>query len=77
MQDFESAPETRRRQVELPNGNKYHIECRDPYGFWFIHMDKGQIPDRLSGAYTSADQAVSDINRYLATKPKEKESKEK
>jgi hypothetical protein len=57
------------REVILDNGNKYHVhqkvEC--PFGYWYIHMDKGQIPDELRGAFTSPTVAYAAINSYLQT----------
>ena len=55
------------RKIELDN-NTININCEDPYGFWYISIAKGQIPDKLKGAYTSFDQALRDVNVWLKDK---------
>jgi hypothetical protein len=40
----------------------------DPYGFWYISLDKGQLPENLRGAYSTFDKAFKDIDRYIAEK---------
>ena len=54
------------RELLLDNGNKYHVQKRDPYGHWYIHMDKGRVPDRLSGSYTSFELAKKAVESYVA-----------
>lgn len=44
------------------------VTCKDPYGFWFISLDKGQIPEWLRGAYSTFDKAFADINKYIDEK---------
>ncbi len=58
----------RHRIYKLENGNKIHIKATDPYGFWYINLDKGQLPEKLKGAYTTLEMARKDIERYLAEK---------
>lgn len=47
---------------------KVHIRCEDPYGFWYVTVEKGSIPDFLKGSYTSFDLALKDVNRWLRNK---------
>lgn len=54
-----------KREVLLDNGNKYHVEQQDPYGFWAVHMDKGQTPDALKGLFTTANKAYTAIQEYV------------
>jgi len=56
------------RTVELENGNTIIIENKDPYGFWYVHYEKGQMPKKLHGAYTSFDYALSAVRHYLQEK---------
>jgi hypothetical protein len=37
----------------------------DPYGFWWVSREKGQIPDELKGAYTSPARARIAVESYL------------
>lgn len=53
------------RVLELKNGNKVHIKKQDPYGFWRVSMERGQIPDTLKGEYTSANEAEKAVRHYL------------
>lgn len=57
----------RHRTVEIDN-NKVHIKCEDPYGFWYVSLQKGQVPDKLKGAYTTFEKALSDVNLWLRNK---------
>lgn len=58
---------SRKRELILNNGTKYIVEQPDgdPYGFWYIRMDHGQVPDVLSGAYTSFEKARRAVEEYL------------
>jgi hypothetical protein len=33
---------------------------------WFIGVDKGQIPERLQGRYTTPGKALNDLTKYLS-----------
>jgi hypothetical protein len=48
--------------IELENGNKLNLVRKDPYGFIYLHLDKGQLPASLQGAaftdWTQAKQAA-------------------
>jgi hypothetical protein len=68
--------EMNKRTWTLPSGNKLHFERRDPYGFWSIHYDKGQVPAELKGNYTSYDQAAAAANRYITERAVEEKEKE-
>lgn len=50
--------------------NKMHIKKRDPYGHWFLNLDKGQLPPHLKGAYTSVSKARQAALNYLNEKGK-------
>jgi hypothetical protein len=70
--------ESNKRTWTLPSGNKLNFERRDPYGFWSIHYDKGQVPAALKGNYTTYEQAKAAADRYLteqAIAEKEKEDR--
>lgn len=57
-----------KRTLHLTNGNKVHVERQDPYGFWYVHYDKGPMPDQMTGAYTTYDQAEKAVVSYLKNK---------
>lgn len=56
------------RTVTLSNGSKLHMKREDTFNFWTINYDKGQVPESLSGRYTSMDEALRGINIYLENK---------
>lgn len=58
---------SKHRLVELDNGNKIHVERRDPYGFIHCWLDKGRWPDKspLNGCFTTYDLAYKEIERYI------------
>lgn len=49
--------------------NDFVVKHRDddPYGFWWIGREKGQVPEHLSGAYTSSELATEAVNQHLGT----------
>lgn len=66
-EDYDKEHQGKFRKVELEN-NTVHIRCEDPHGFWYVSLEKGQVPDFLKGAYTSFDQALRDVNIWLKNK---------
>ena len=65
--DYDKEHMGKYRKIEI-DGNTVHIRCEDPYGFWYISVSKGQIPEKLKGSYTSFDQAFRDVNTWLKDK---------
>lgn len=63
MQNF-STTSDRVRTFELSNGNKLYAKQTDPYGFWYLNLDKGQLPEKFLGAYSTFDAVVKDVERY-------------
>lgn len=49
--------------------NDFVVKHRDddPYGFWWISREKGQVPEDLRGAYTTVAHAQEAINTYLSS----------
>lgn len=54
------------RTVLLDNGNKIHMKRYDPFGHIKINWDKGQMPQKLRGEFTSFDEARKAVSRYLS-----------
>lgn len=44
--------------------NTFVAEKRDPYGFWYIKVEKGRLPTFLSGSYTDWEYAKQRILAY-------------
>jgi len=70
MQEFDEAT-TSRRTYELDGGNKLYAERKNPFGFISLHYDKGPLPERLLGEYTSYDEADRAIQQYLHARNRE------
>lgn len=66
-EDYDKEHMGKRRKIEL-DGNVVHIDCEDPYGFWYVKLKKGQVPERLKGAYTTFDAALTAVNTWLKNK---------
>lgn len=62
----------RERTIEFGT-NPFRVRADDPYGFWSIHRDKGQVPERLSGHYTSYEKAAQAVDLYIRTMPQTQE----
>lgn len=63
MQDM-AETNSKKRLFELENGNKLWAVQSDPFGFWALHLDKGQLPERFQGQYSNWDAVIKDVERY-------------
>ena len=66
MEDFSS-------EKDLPNQKNYTIFDKeymahrtDPYGFWHLTTDKGEVPEVLGGQFTSTIEIDRAITNYIA-----------
>ena len=69
MIEFQTMDE-RTRFVELSNGNKLYAKQSDPFGFWTVNFDKGQVPDSLNQTFTTFRHASKAIEAYLKQRKK-------
>lgn len=52
--------------IELENGNKLNLIRKDPFGFIYMSLDKGQLPVTYAGsAYTDWYQAKIAAYAYV------------
>lgn len=68
MQDYELIGESDQanlRVIKLEGGNHINLKRTDPFGFWSVHYEKGQVPSNLQGNYTSAEEARQATLGYL------------
>lgn len=72
MIDFEVEDENRTRIVTVGDTD-YLVECRDPYGFWFVMKPR---PYELSGMFTTYPEAAQAIKIYHNTKKAKAEKNE-
>jgi hypothetical protein len=61
------------RKIEVSEGSPFLIERRDPYGFWYVRREHGQVPVKLQGAYTNFEQATLAVKVYMNEKKKHDE----
>ena len=74
--DKASKEAPRYRIKKYDSGGTYKIECRDPYGFWYILPMKGPVPETLSGTYTSIFYAETALENYIQERDKNKQARE-
>lgn len=55
---------SRVRVFDLENGNKLYAKQTDPYGFWRLNLDKGQLPSWLDQDFNAWDQVLNAVKRY-------------
>lgn len=58
----------RKRVLELSNGKTIQVEAQDPYGLWHITYPQGRTPIKLSGAYTSYEDAKKALQTFYRQK---------
>lgn len=58
--------EDRVREFDLGNGNKLFATRKDPYGHWFLSLERGALPEEFRGAYSSAYMMKQAVDRYVA-----------
>jgi hypothetical protein len=46
-------------KVEEDGLPAFSVRSANPHGFYFIHLSRGQLPDELTGKYTSASGAIN------------------
>lgn len=64
LQAFEPRP-SRLRTIKLENGNTLRLEAKDPYGFIYLSLEHGQLPDHLKdAAFTGWYEAEKAAERY-------------
>lgn len=65
--DFEAQRDlSKNREVFLEDGSKMFIRQEEQYGFWEIKNSKGRVADKLSGQYTTFDQALNALTLYAS-----------
>lgn len=54
----------RTRVFILENGTKLLAKQTDPYGFWRLHLEKGQLPSWLDQDFNEWGQVLKHVERY-------------
>ena len=65
--DTEVENHQRTRSITAASGRDYLIECRDPFGFWYVMKPKN-VPE-LDSMFTSIEQAETAIVNYDSKLP--------
>lgn len=52
------------RYFDLENGNKLIAKQTDPYGFWRLNLDKGQLPQWLDQDFNEWSQVLKAVEIY-------------
>lgn len=56
---------SRERVLILTDGTKVTFKASDPYGFWTIHYERGEVPRHLRGNYTDFAHAKEAYEAYM------------
>lgn len=65
--DFEAQRDlSKNREVFLEDGSKMFIRQEEQHGFWHIKNSKGKVAAKLSGTYTTFEQALRALTLYAA-----------
>lgn len=62
MQNTKDAPKS--IEFDLEDGNKILMKRKNPYGFLYMELLEGQLPDKYTGAYTTIEAAMESANIY-------------
>lgn len=62
-----------KRELVMENGQRVFLQAGPRYPFWTISFERGSVPSVLSGMYSDYDKAVYDIEKYMKTRPKNKQ----
>lgn len=57
----------KKQPLEVLTENDFRVAHKDedPYGFFWISRERGQVPAELSGAFTSIEYARQAVLQYL------------
>jgi hypothetical protein len=55
---------SRTRAFTLENGNILNAKQTDPYGFWRLHLEHGQLPQWLDQDFNEWGQVLKAVERY-------------
>jgi len=58
-------------EIAIDNDNKILLQRKDPFGFVYMKLEKGNLPERYQGAYTNFEYARDDALRYIDQRTKE------
>lgn len=65
LHNFNGNDQVNVRFYSLENGNKLNLKRTDPYGFIYISLERGQLPEWLQGAYTDWAHARLAAEKYI------------
>ena len=60
------------REMTLENGGKVYFKTDPVHPYWTVNFDSGNVPRKLRGYFQYYDDAVAAVERYLATRPRNK-----
>lgn len=62
-----------RRVFKLEGTNQeIYVDRKDPFGFWYVSLKMGTLPEHLKQAYTTFEKAKVDVVRYIEDRFAEK-----
>jgi hypothetical protein len=58
------------RKIEVENGSPFLVRQEDPFGFWYVRREHGQVPEKLQGAYTTFGFANDAVQLHVNSQKK-------
>jgi hypothetical protein len=55
----------REEYIDMANGNRLKMARTDPYGFIYLSLMRGSLPEKYQGAYTDFKVARQAADQYL------------
>lgn len=50
------------------NKNTLSIEKKGPHAYWYLYLQRGQLPEAFKGAYLSKEEALIDAVKWIRSK---------
>ena len=64
------------KMFPMPDGSEITTKREDPYGFWYLKSNRGELPVKFQGAYTSLPEVERALRDYTnSIKVQEKKTK--
>jgi hypothetical protein len=67
VEEYDKANNGKAHKI-VTTGNTVHFTSEDPYGFWRMTLDKGGLPAKYQGSYTTLAQAIQAAQAWITEK---------
>lgn len=70
-------PDLKTIEFDLEDGNKILMTRKNPYGFLYMELSEGKLPEKYTGAYTTLEAAFESAHIYKDERKRAREELEK